>query len=168
MLIFLTGMMGSGKSTIGKLLAEELQLPFFDTDDIISSIEGMDIKDIFATKGEVYFRQAEYELISSWKMTSAVVATGGGLPCYNGVMNLLNTKGNTIYLKTSIDDIVIRISKDTSRPLIKDKTPSQIKKTISELMKTRKTYYEQAKIKLQSSGDPQEIVKKIIVKLYSK
>lgn len=168
MLIFLTGMMGSGKSTIGKLLAEELQLPFFDTDDIISSIEEMDIKDIFATKGEAYFRQAEYELIYSWKMTSAVVATGGGLPCYNGVMNLLNTKGNTIYLKTSIDDIVSRISKDTSRPLIKDKTPSQIKKTISELMKTRKTYYEQAKIKLQSYGDPQEIAKKIIVKLYSK
>ena len=167
MLIFLTGMMGSGKSTIGKLLAEELQLPFFDTDNIIASIEGMEVKDIFSFKGEPYFRQSEYDLISSWKISSAVVATGGGLPCHHHQMEILNKMGKTVYLKASIDEITQRISQDQNRPLVKGKSIPQIKKTISELAKIRKPYYEQAGIKIKSAGTPEEIVKKIMVKLYS-
>jgi shikimate kinase len=167
MLIFLTGMMGSGKTTIGKLLAEELQLPFFDTDEIISSIEGMEIKDIFSSKGEAYFRQAEHTLVATWKISSAIVATGGGLPCFNDNMKLLNDKGKTVYLKASTDEITERIWQDRNRPLVKDKTIPQVKKTISELMKIRKPYYEQSAIKIKATGTPEEIVKKIIVKLYS-
>lgn len=168
MLIFLTGMMGSGKSTIGKLLAEELQLPFFDTDNIIASIEGMEVKDIFSFKGEPYFRQSEYDLISSWKISGAVVATGGGLPCHHHLMEILNKMGKTVYLKASIDEITQRLSQDQTRPLVKGKSIPQIKKTISELAKIRKPYYEQAGIKIKSAGTPEEIVKKIMVKLYSK
>jgi shikimate kinase len=167
MLIFLTGMMGSGKSTIGKLLAEELQLPFFDTDEIISSIEGLEVKDIFSSKGEPYFRQAEHTLVATWKISSAIVATGGGLPCFHENMKLLNEKGKTVYLKASTDEITERIWQDQSRPLVKGKTKPQVKRTISELMKIRKPYYEQAIIKIKATGTPEEIVKKIIVKLYS-
>lgn len=161
-------MMGSGKSTIGPLLAEELQLPYFDTDKIISSIEGMEIKDIFSTKGEVYFRQAENDLINSWKIANGVVATGGGLPCHHHLMATINDLGRTVYLKASIDDLTSRLSLDLSRPLIMNNSKPHIRKTIVDLLKIRKPYYDLANIKIKSSGQPEEIVKKIIIKLYSK
>ncbi|MGB4838319.1 MAG: shikimate kinase [Saprospiraceae bacterium] len=168
MLIFLTGMMGSGKSTVGLKLAEELAMPFFDTDNIIESIEGMSVSDIFTVKGEDYFRNAEFELISDWKISDGIVATGGGLPCYNGLIDQLNAKGKTVFLKTSISKIVERISKDQTRPLVAGKSTAQIKKAISGILKMRVAEYNKSKIKIRSEGTTDEIVRKIIVNVYSK
>ena len=86
MLIFLVGMMGSGKTTVGQMLANELSLPFFDTDEILTSIEDRSIPEIFSQNGEEYFRSLEKELIDNWKISDGIVATGGGLPCFNDLM----------------------------------------------------------------------------------
>jgi shikimate kinase len=168
MLIFLVGMMGSGKSTIGQKLAAELTLPYFDTDEIIASIEGMAVSDIFQQKGEAYFREAEKSVISHWKISDGVVATGGGLPCYNSLMDILNNKGKTVFLRTSIDTLIERISKDQSRPLVAGKSKTEIKKTVADLLKQRKPIYGQAKIKVNSEDSLEEVVRRIIIKLYSK
>jgi len=168
MLIFLVGMMGSGKTTIGKLLAEELSLPFFDTDDIITSIEGSSVSEIFQNKGETHFRDIEFGLVNNWKMSHGVVSTGGGLPTHHGIMEILNDKGVTIYLKSSVDTLVSRVNNDPLRPLVANKTVGEVKKTLSNLLKERKEYYNKSIYTVTTNGNPQEIVKKIIVKIYSK
>jgi shikimate kinase len=167
MLIFLIGMMGSGKTAIGKLLAEAMGLPFFDTDEIISNLEGMSISTIFDRKGETYFRQAECELISQWKITDAIVATGGGLPCYNDVMGILNSKGKTVWIQVGADKLTARIIKGSDkRPLIKGKTPQEITSVIKKLAKERKPFYQQAQIKIRSEEEKDQTVRKILKKLY--
>jgi len=120
-------MMGSGKTTVGQMLANELSLPFFDTDEILTSIEDRSIPEIFSQNGEEYFRSLERELIENWKISDGIVATGGGLPCFNDLMEKLNEKGKTIFLMTSAVHITDRISKDMNRPLVAGKTQSQVK-----------------------------------------
>jgi shikimate kinase len=166
MLIFLIGMMGSGKTTIGKLLAEELSLPFFDTDEILTSIEGKSVSEIFSHKGEEYFRNLEKELIDNWKISDGIVATGGGLPCFHDLMDKLNERGKTIFLVTSTDIITERISHDNNRPLVAGKSPAQIKKAINDLIKIRKVFYSKASIKVKTDVEPKEIVRRIIRNLY--
>ena len=166
MLIFLVGMMGSGKTTVGQMLANELSLPFFDTDEILSSIEDRSIPEIFSQNGEEYFRSLERELIENWKISDGIVATGGGLPCFNDLMEKLNEKGKTIFLATSAVHITDRISQDMNRPLVAGKTPSQVKRAINDLLKLRKEFYSKAKIKVKTDLGPEDTMKRIIRKLY--
>jgi len=167
MLIFLIGMMGSGKSTIGQLLSEELGLSYFDTDDIISSLEGKSIAEIFEHQGENYFRNLEKELMHNWKLSDGVVATGGGLPCHNENIDVLNQKGKTIYLLTSVDQLAKRVFDDQTRPLLSGKTINEIKNTISDLLKSRKIYYAKAKIKVKTEPSPEDCMRRIVRKLYT-
>lgn len=167
MLIFLIGMMGSGKSTIGQLLSEELGLSYFDTDDIISSLEGKSIAEIFEHQGENYFRNLEKELIHNWKLSDGVVATGGGLPCHNENIDVLNQKGKTIYLLTSVDQLAKRVFDDQTRPLLAGKTINEIKNTISDLLKSRKIYYDKSKIKVKTDPSPEDCMRRIVRKLYT-
>lgn len=166
MLIFLVGMMGSGKTTVGQMLANELSLPFFDTDEILTSIEDRSIPEIFSQNGEEYFRSLERELIENWKISDGIVATGGGLPCFNDLIEKLNEKGKTIFLMASAVHITDRISKDMNRPLVAGKTPSQVKKAINDLLKLRKEFYSKAKIKVKTDLGPEDTMKRIIRKLY--
>lgn len=168
MLIFLVGMMGSGKTSVGRLLAERLAVPFYDTDEIISSLEDMSISDIFAHKGEAAFRQLERELIQHWKMVEGVVATGGGLPCQDDMMEVLHEKGTTVYLQVSIPEIVHRLQQDTTRPLVAGKTDKEVTKIIQNLSNARKPFYQKANIKVIGKGDVLTIVKKIQIKLLEK
>ena len=166
MLIFLVGMMGSGKTTIGKLLANEMSLPFFDTDEIISSIEEKSIAEIFNQFGEEYFRNVEKEIVNNWKIGDGVIATGGGLPCHDDLIKLLNEKGKTIFLVTSSSHIIDRIKDDFSRPLVAGKPLAEVKKTVSYLLKIRKEFYLKARIKVKTDKGPEETVKRIMRKLY--
>ena len=93
-------MMGSGKTTIGKLLSKVLNFDFLDTDKIIELKEQMSCKEIFKKNGENYFRTMEMQLLPSLKNTNTVIATGGGLPIYNDNFKKLNSIGTTIYLKS--------------------------------------------------------------------
>lgn len=166
MLIFLVGMMGSGKTTVGQMLANELSLPFFDTDEILCSIEGKSIQEIFSHNGEDYFRSLEKDLIENWKISDGIVATGGGMPCFNDLMEKLNEKGKTVFLVASNAQIADRIGMDNSRPLLAGKSPAQLKKTINDLLKLRKEFYSKAKIKVKTDLGSEETLKRIMRKLY--
>jgi shikimate kinase len=90
--IFLLGFMGSGKSTLGKKLANKLNVPFFDLDKIIEEQIGISIAEIFKTKGEEYFRTLETQVLKQliYKQAKFVIATGGGAPCFNNNIELIN------------------------------------------------------------------------------
>ncbi|HMT54618.1 MAG TPA: shikimate kinase [Saprospiraceae bacterium] len=168
MTIFLIGMPCSGKSTLGLQLAEHLQMPFFDTDAIIEDMEGMKVSDIFTKQGEARFRDLEYELISNWKLSHVVVATGGGLPCHNDLIDILNSKGKTIWLQASIDALSERLSQsEVIRPLSDGKSDKEIKSKLKELLKNRKPIYSKAQIRVKVESDSEVTLRKILRKLYT-
>jgi shikimate kinase len=109
--IFITGYMGSGKSTAGKKLASELGYEFIDLDHFIETEYKQTIPEIFASKGEKEFRSMENNTLKKVleKKKDAVVACGGGTPCYFNNMELMNNNGITIYLKMSVDALVSRL-----------------------------------------------------------
>ena len=165
MTIFLIGMPGSGKTTVGKLLAERLQLPFFDTDEIISNIEDSTVTEIFSRKGEAYFRDLEKALITNWKMTNCIVATGGGLPCIEGCMDIMNQKGKVIYLKSNAQTLASRLENDHNRPLLASMSGYGREKKLKEMLKQRDVFYNTAKIKVINNGTIDETIVKMLAKL---
>ncbi|QSS98939.1 shikimate kinase [Pontibacillus sp. ALD_SL1] len=115
--IYLIGFMGSGKSSVGKQLAERLQKSFIDLDQSIEERNGKSIPDIFAEGGEASFRKYEAEALSAAKSKDAVIATGGGIietPTNHAVME---SSGKIIYLHTDFDSIIERLQEDQNRPL---------------------------------------------------
>ena len=107
-MVYLIGYMGAGKSTITKLLANKFQLPFYDTDQEIEKNEKRSISDIFKKEGELYFRMLETEILKSINQNS-IISCGGGLPIYNNNMELINSKGISIYLKASVNLLFDRL-----------------------------------------------------------
>lgn len=158
----------SGKSTLGLQLAEHLQIPFFDTDAIIEDMEGMKVSEIFTKHGEARFRDLEHELMANWKLSHAVVATGGGLPCHNDLIDILNSKGKTIWLQASIDALSERLSQsEVIRPLTDGKSDKEIKSKLKELLKNRKPIYSKAQIRVKVESDSEVTLRKILRKLYT-
>lgn len=140
--IILVGFMGSGKTTFGRNLAEKLNYQFIDTDKEIETLVGMSIPTIFEKKGEAYFRQLEREFIKQLKVQNVVIATGGGLPCFYDNMNYLNKIGVTVYLKYSVEELFERLKNETiSRPLLKEKSDTELFEFIEGLLKSRESYY---------------------------
>ncbi|MEX0275215.1 MAG: shikimate kinase [Flavobacteriaceae bacterium] len=148
MKIILMGYMGSGKSTIGKLLANEMGLRFFDLDAYISEQEGLPIPDIFDQKGEIYFRKRESEhLVGVLDQEEALVlAVGGGTPCYGtNLQTILEASPNVFYLKYPIVELASRLSMEREqRPLIKDLEAASLQEFIAKHLFERRAYYEQA------------------------
>ena len=158
----------SGKSTLGLQLAEHLQIPFFDTDAIIEDMEGMKVSDIFTKHGEARFRDLEHELMANWKLSHVVVATGGGLPCHNDLIDILNSKGKTIWLQASIDALTERLSQsEVIRPLTDGKSDKETKSKLKELLKNRKPIYSEAQIRVKVESDSEVTLRKILRKLYT-
>ncbi|MFP2994297.1 shikimate kinase [Spongiivirga sp. MCCC 1A20706] len=120
--IILIGYMGSGKSTIGKLLAEELRHPYIDLDTYIEKQENQTISSIFENRGEIYFRKQEHfylkHLLES--KDNMILSLGGGTPCFAGNMDIIkNSNATSIYLKLSIPNLVERLFNERNeRPLI--------------------------------------------------
>lgn len=131
--IFLVGPMGAGKSTIGRQLAQNLNLDFFDSDQEIESRTGANISWVFDVEGEVGFRNREEKVINELtKKQGIVLATGGGSVKSNINRHYLATRGLVIYLKTTIDKQLMRTKRDKRRPLLKSFTTS--KKNLRELL----------------------------------
>lgn len=139
--IILIGFMGSGKSTVGLELARQLDFSFCDTDALIEEKEQTSISNIFAAKGEEYFRELETALLQELLegREQRVIATGGGLPLREKNAALLKELGLAIYLKVTKDTVLKRLEGDTTRPLL---AGEQVEEKIEKLLAYREPLYE--------------------------
>ena len=132
--IFLVGPMGAGKSTIGRHLADELHLDFFDSDQEIERRTGADIAWIFDLEGEDGFRVREENVINDLTDKQGIVlATGGGSIVTKAVRNRLSARGIVVYLQTTIDKQVARTHRDKRRPLLQNEDPEQVLRDLAEM-----------------------------------
>ena len=132
--------MGSGKSTVGKIISDEMFLSFFDTDEEIESRTGASIDWIFDLEGEAGFRKRESDILSEMvEKNSIVLSTGGGIILSDNNRELLSSRGTVFYLSTPILTQVERTAKDKDRPLLKDGDPEEI---LTKLHNEREALYE--------------------------
>ncbi|MFN5785040.1 MAG: shikimate kinase [Flavobacteriia bacterium] len=163
--IILIGFMGSGKTTIGERLADRMGLPFIDTDHEIERLKGMSIDQIFKEEGEMNFRELEKKLIASLSVRDQdfVIAVGGGLPCYNGLIHTLNQMGTTVYLKCPVSLLAERLVMDsTDRPLLSNLDKEQLVGYIEEKLKEREAFYEQAKVVICDDWSANAILRSLL------
>ncbi|MBN1824123.1 MAG: AAA family ATPase [Endomicrobiales bacterium] len=146
--IVLTGFMGTGKTAVGKLLAEKLDWQFYDTDGMIEKDTGLSIPEIFAKKGEPYFRDVESKAVKLFSvLDKAVIACGGGVALRPENMDELEKNGVVVCL-TARPEVVLKRTKNSDRPLLKVKDPLS---KISELLKARETYYKRCRVSIDTS-----------------
>jgi shikimate kinase len=140
--------MGSGKTTLGKRLAKKLNLQFLDVDLFIENRYHKTISSIFEEKGEDGFREIERRTLHEIAgFENIVISTGGGLPCFFDNIDVMNKAGITIYLKVNPDELANRLnSRKSNRPLIKGKTPEELKDFIQINLKKREGFYNKASI----------------------
>lgn len=150
MVIFLIGFMGSGKSHWGKIWAEEKGMVFFDLDQLLEIQEGKSILELFENSGEEGFREMEAQLLRRLPLTSAaMVACGGGTPCFHHNMEWMNAHGTTVYLMSTADELCERLIKQThERPLLKGLNSDELHGYIAEKLEERLPYYLNARIHL--------------------
>jgi len=148
MKIVLLGYMGSGKSTVSKLLAQKLQLAAIDLDEYIEKSEGKSIQQIFKDQGEIYFRNQENKYLTELlnKKENFVLALGGGTPCYANNMDLIKNKAaSSFYLKAGLNNLFERLRHEKEqRPLIALLNDEKLKEFIAKHLFERAPYYEQA------------------------
>lgn len=139
--IILIGYMGSGKTTIGKRLADAMQQSFYDTDEMIEQQANQKISDIFANQGEAYFREMETHTLEKLQGTlnHVVLSTGGGMPCSEINARLLKSLGTVIYLQVSKKVVVQRLQGDTTRPLLQGE---DFEKKVETMLQIRHPLYE--------------------------
>lgn len=148
--IVLTGLMGSGKTTIGKLIAQKLDKNFIDTDKLIEEEAQITINEIFSLHGESYFRQLESKIIQKVSLNpDQIISTGGGSVENPDNMMNLNRNGIVFYLKTSAEELFKRIQNETNRPLLKNDDPLG---TLKQLLKKREKFYNLAHIIINTDG----------------
>ena len=154
--IVLVGMMGAGKSTIGRRLAARLRLPFLDADVEIEAAASMSIPEIFATHGEVYFRDGEARVIARLLDNGpAVIATGGGAFMREETRKRIADKAVSIWLKADLDVIMKRVKRRADRPLLQTEDPVA---TVSRLLEQREPVYRTADLTIASRDVPHDRV----------
>jgi shikimate kinase len=162
MKLFLIGLPGSGKSTLGKQLAPRLHLPFLDLDDVIEQNAQQPIRTIFAQRGEDAFRQLERDALQ--QLTTAqsafVLATGGGAPCFFDNMAYMKRHGTIVFLDVPVATIVQRLqgAQITDRPLLQGLDQSQLVQEYTTKFKKRLPVYQQAHITIDQDTTLDELV----------
>jgi len=151
--------MGAGKSSVGKILAEKLNRNFHDTDRIIEASTKKSISEIFGSKGEIYFRDREEEIVK--KITSeveeAVVALGGGAILRPTNWQMINRSGLTVYLKYTSSVLLNRLGRDaSSRPLVANLSPESYQTDLLRLFELRKPFYARADFIIDCSAELSE------------
>ncbi len=159
---YLVGFMGSGKTTIGKLLAKKLKLPFVDIDREIELREGLTIPQIFSLKGEEYFRKLEMEVLKEFALSNKdyVLATGGGLGANPEAMRLMKETGTVIWLDIDFERFKKRTARDRQRPLLK-LSDEELKKLFCK----RRKVYALAHIRVKSRYTPEQTLNEILKSL---
>lgn len=154
--IVLVGMMGAGKTSVGRRLAQKLGLPFADADAEIERAAGLSIPEIFATQGEAFFRAGERRVVARLlDGEQLVLATGGGAWLDAGTRARIAERGISVWLKADIDLIMRRVRKRANRPLLKTADPEA---TVRALLAEREPVYAQADITIRSADTPHETV----------
>lgn len=154
MRIYLIGFMGSGKSHWGRRWAATHEWPFYDLDDMVTSSERLSVTDIFEQKGEEYFRMREtLTLRRTLGINRAIIACGGGAPCFHGNMEWMNEQGFTIYLSATPAYLLQQVMNDRSqRPLLKNVNEAELLYFIQQKLAEREPFYQQAKLTLHADG----------------
>ncbi len=148
--IIIVGYMGSGKTTVGKALAQELNMTFYDLDWYIESRMHKTVPQIFAEKGEEGFRKIEHNMLHELaEFENVIISCGGGTPCFFDNMDYMNEQGDTLYLQATPDVLYGHLKMGrTERPLLKDKTSEEMQTYIKEQLEKREPFYSKAKYKL--------------------
>ncbi len=163
--IYLIGLMGAGKTTIGRQLAKVLHLPFYDSDKAIEELTGVDIPTIFEYEGEEGFRVREQTMIKELtQLNGIILATGGGVIIKEANRQRLKENGFVVYLQCSVDKILQRTKRDTQRPLLQTDTP---RKKIETLFSEREAFYLScADFKIETSAMQSKMVVQKILNEY--
>lgn len=162
--LYLIGMMGAGKTTVGQILAQRLEYRFFDTDHLIEQLTGETIANIFATEGEEVFRDLETQVLGQLSAyLSCVVATGGGIVLRRKNWGFLH-QGVVIHLDLPVEQLYTRLLADTNRPLLQGVNPLE---KLQELYGQRQRLYAQAdlQIAVDSTDTPEAVADRIFEKL---
>lgn len=165
--IYLIGLMGAGKTTVGRQLARGLKYPFYDSDKEIEECTGVDIPTIFEFEGEQGFRHREQKIITKLtEQKGIVLATGGGAIVLEENRRCLKATGFVVYLKCSIDKILHRTRRDTQRPLLQTE---KRREKVEQLFQERNPYYlECADYTIDTGNSANKIVVKKILDAYQK
>ncbi|MDK2800110.1 MAG: shikimate kinase [Clostridiales bacterium] len=162
--IVLTGFMGTGKSTVGKSVADKLGMQFIDIDHLVEQDQEMYISEIFSLKGEAYFRELESKFVQKVSQyTNVVIATGGGVVLNRDNINNLKKNGIIIRLKANIETILRNTSKNNTRPLLQN---GDVRSRIEEILKQREKYYQNNHYEIDVSFLTIEQVVSEIIKIY--
>lgn len=162
MKIFINGYMAAGKTTFGKALAQKIGTLFIDLDQYIEENTGMTISELFTERGEKNFRKLEKELLQKAveETDDAVIACGGGTPCFHNNMKFMNNNGLTIFLETSTPVLISRLQlQNATRPILAGKTNDEIREKVLTQLCERLPHYMEAKLKWH--GDDLENEKEI-------
>ena len=145
--IILIGYMGAGKTTVGKALAADLGVPFYDLDWYIESRMRKTVKQIFDERGEEGFRTIEHNMLHEVaEFENVIISCGGGAPCFFDNMEYINRKAETVYLKCEPEVLYNHLKMGKAvRPLLQNKTGDEVKEFIKKQLKQRESYYTQAK-----------------------
>lgn len=159
--IYLVGMMGAGKTTVGRLLAKTLKYRFFDTDELIVRVANQSIAEIFDREGEEAFRELETKVLgelSAYK--NSVVATGGGIVGRSMNWGYLHY-GVVVWLDVPVDQLYARLGSDTDRPLLRE---GDLKSKLQSLLNERERFYTQADVRVCIRGGekPEEVAARAI------
>jgi len=151
--IILIGYMGAGKTTLGRALARDIGLPFYDLDWYIESRMHKTVAQLFSEHGEEGFRKIEHNMLHELaEFEDIVISCGGGTPCFFDNIDYLNQQGETVYLKTSPDVLYRHLSMGrTVRPLLQNKTADEVSRFIEQQLALREPYYTKAKHTLDIS-----------------
>ena len=161
--VILVGFMGAGKSVCGRLLARRLGRCFVETDDMIVGTDGRSIPDIFREAGETRFRQLEADTLESLKLKSGdVIATGGGMPCRDGRMELLRELGTVVWLDGDVRELHERASRIGNRPMLEGRSMQEVE----ALYRARQPYYRRAHVTIDTTGiGADQVVARILTAL---
>lgn len=159
--ISLIGMMGCGKTTIGKLIAKDLSFSFVDTDSLIVEKENRSINEIFENSGEEYFREIETSILKEvLNNQNQIISTGGGIIKKDENIKLLKEKSIVIYIEADVQTLYKRVKNNNERPLL---NVDNIQEKITTLLKEREEQYKQAHYKIQTTNkEPSKIKNEII------
>ena len=162
----LTGMMGVGKSTIGKILAKKLNYNFVDIDKLIESKENLSINLIFKHKGESYFRKIEYKVIlSELKNNNSVISLGGGAFLNNAIRKNAKKLSTSFWLDVPVEELIKRLKKNKKRPLLLNKNLSE---TVKKIYFDRKKIYNEADYRIKCNSLRSGEIANKILNLYEK